>query len=529
MFMFIRGFSCHAVHLDDFAGRVKFKYLIFIFLCVTATLQAQQTDLLDKKIQLHGGRQTVYALLNSISDASGLMFIYDSRLVDNNKKIRLVKGERTVREAIMEVLDNHNLILKNMGRHILICEAEKKGEVIERTPLDRYSIIRGVLIEKMTGEPLSFCSIDLFGSSISTISNLNGQFELKIPDSLTTQSLIINHMGFKQKSVPVNILLAENNTIVMEQQSIDIQELVIREADPQEVLDNMLSRRKSNYINQPAYYTTYYREGVEYKKILNNYTEAVFKIYKSSQDTPFSSDQVKLLRKRTIKNADLKDTIDAKILAGISASLQLPIVKQLPDYMLRHNNLYKYSSARSEYIDSSIIDVIKFEPANENRESLYCGTLYVDKKSSALLKAVIELSPKNIDRATESFIAKQGKQLKIILEKITYEITYRLWEGRYHVSHIRGDLLFKVKKHRQWFTSSLLHTWFEMLTCKISTSEVSKFKHKELVKTYSVFSEENGGRDDNTFWGEFNTIPMEEELNENIKSITSIIEKIIME
>ena len=501
--------------------------LILIFLCANLSLTAQQPDLLCKKIQLQGGRQTVYSLLNSISDASGLMFIYDSKLVDNNKKIKISRGERTVKEAILEALENQNFEIKIIGRHLLICKAENKKEFAEREPLIRHHITHGLLVEKTGGEPLSFCSIDLFNSSIATISNLNGQFELKIPDSLLTRPIIINHIGFKQKSIPANILSEEYNTIVLEPQNIDLKEVVIREADPKETLLNLLNRRNNNYINTPAYYTTYYREGVEYKNTLKNFTEAVFKIYKAPQESPFSNDQVKLLRKRTIKNVELKDTIDAKILAGINACLQLDIVKQLRDYLLSLNNLYKYSSARSEYIDSSIIDVIKFEPAKENRESLYRGILYIDKQSGALLKANIELFPNNIDKATESFVAKQGKVLKIVPEKITYEITYRLWNKRYHVSHIRGDLLFKVKKRRKWFNSSLLHSWFEMLTCKIETSEVTKFKHKELVETYSVFSEENKNREEEAFWGTLNIIPREEELNKNINSISSIIEKTI--
>lgn len=506
--------------------------LLFAMLCISSQTIAQQANSLDEKISLKGGKQTIYSHLNEISDASGLMFIYDTKLVRNDKKIKIDKGERTIRKAIMEILQDPDIVLENVGKYILIRNVtENDRQEYNTTNQEKrdYKIIRGRVINKETGEQLPFCTIYLNNSSLSTISNLNGDFELKIPDSLANSSITISFIGFKPKTIPTNIIESGHNAIQLEPQNINLKELIIREVNPEEALEKMIDNRKANYINLPAYYTTYYREGTEYKSSLKNFTEAVFKIYKSSPDKSFSNDQVKLLRKRTLKNRDNKDTIDAKIIAGIDACLKLDIIKNLPDFLLKQYNLYKYSSGRSELIDSNIIDVVYFEPMKNNNESLYKGTLFINSKNSALIRAEIELSPKNIDKAAESFVAKQGKILKIIPDKISYIITYRLWNNQYHVNHIRGDLYFKVKKQRKWFSSSLLHSWFEMVTCKISTTDVSKFQHKEAIATQSIFSEEYDGNIDTNFWGDLNIIPWEEELSKNISSITAIIEKIVTE
>ena len=55
------------------------------------------------------------------------------------------------------------------------------------------------------------------------------------------------------------------------------------------------------------------------------------------------------------------------------------------------------------------------------------------------------------------------------------------------MNHIRGDLYFKVKLKRQWFSASSLHTWFEMVTCKVDVDNVTRFQRKERMPTRLYF------------------------------------------
>ena len=74
------------------------------------------------------------------------------------------------------------------------------------------------------------------------------------------------------------------------------------------------------------------------------------------------------------------------------------------------------------------------------------------------------------------------------------------------------------------FGSSPLHVWFEMVTCKTDTFNVSRFGRKETLSTRTVFSETKFNYDEG-FWGNFNVIPPEEKLNEAIGKISSKIEE----
>ena len=73
-----------------------------------------------------------------------------------------------------------------------------------------------------------------------------------------------------------------------------------------------------------------------------------------------------------------------------------------------------------------------------------------------------------------NLLLHSARKWKITAQEVVYTISYRQWNGIYYMNHIRGDLYFKVKLKRQWFSASSLHTWFEMVTCKVDVDNVKK-------------------------------------------------------
>ena len=230
---------------------------------------------------------------------------------------------------------------------------------------------------------------------------------------------------------------------------------------------------------------------------------------------------------RRITNKQEKDTIIAKMKSGINASIQLDIMKDAPDFLLPESDVnYPYVYAHSDItvIDGRMANVISFEQRDFINSPLLKGNLYIDSENSALSRAEFEIHPKYVKNAAGMLVEKKSRNLKIIPQKVIYTVSYKPWNGTYHISHVRGDLHFKVKKKKQLFGSSPLHVWFEMVTCKTDTFNVSRFGRKETLSTRTVFSETKFNYDEG-FWGNFNVIPPEEKLNEAISKISSKIEE----
>lgn len=83
--------------------------------------------------------------------------------------------------------------------------------------------ITGTITDKATGETLIGASVTVAGTNIGTISNINGSFSLEVP--LINNLLIFNYMGYKK--IELTVTKSENLKVVLEENTMNIDELVV--------------------------------------------------------------------------------------------------------------------------------------------------------------------------------------------------------------------------------------------------------------------------------------------------------------
>lgn len=509
----------------------RFFILLLGLLFITCGMRADGGDVLERMIRLPGMKGTVYSLLGKVSEQSGYLFVYDSKVVNNDIEVKTKRKNCTVRQAIYEIIGDRSLELKVIGHHILILPpaekiARKKTVSEEQPALPAYFTITETLRDKETGDPVVNASVILQGTSIGNITNKNGEFRLHLPDSLKSGNLSFSHLGYVAQNIEAATLIGRDNVLSLEPKIVPLQEVLIRLVEPRKLLREMVERRKENYSSAPVYLTTFYREGVQLKNKFQSLTEAVFKVYKSPLQEINTSDQVKLLKMSRIDNRERTDSLVAKIRAGIQACLQLDFIKDLPDFLSvdAEDNPYVYTSGDITFIDDRCVNVVYFEQKREIKAPLYCGALYIDSENGALVQARIEMQPKYIKDATRIFVVRQAQKVNLTTQKVVYTISYKPWNGTYYIHHIRGDLYFKMKRKRVLFSNPTLHTWFEMVTCLVDKENVTRFPRAERLPTRTVLADEEF-RYDEHFWEDFNIIPLEEELSKIIEKVALKIEK----
>lgn len=504
-------------------------FLLGMLLLTSSSVRAEGGDVLERMVQLPRMRGTIYALLGKLSEQSSYLFIYDSKVINNDSIVKVRKQSCTMRQAIYEITGNQNLELKVLGNHILIAqmtEATPARDRIRESPRSTYSTVTGKLLDKETGEPIANASVLVEGTSLGNITNQNGEFRLHLPDSLKKNLLSFSHLGYVKQSVGVSVLEGLNSIVSLEPKVISLQEVLIRLVEPKKLLREMMERRSKNYAADPVYLTTFYREGVQLKNKFQSLTEAVFKVYKPSVLDADADDQVKLLKMSRIDNREKTDSLITKIRSGVEACLQLDIVKNIPDFLLLESRgeFYTYISRDLMFIENRTANVVYFEQKKGVNEPLFCGELYIDSENSALLQARIEINPTYIKEATRLFVVRQAQKIRLTTQKIVYTISYKPWNGTYYVHHIRGDLYFKMKRKRISFSNPTVHTWFEMVTCHIDNKDVTRFPRSERLPLHTVLADTNFKYDE-SFWGDFNVIPLEEELSQIIEKVALKIEK----
>ena len=371
--------------------------------------------------------------------------------------------------------------------------------------------ITGTLLDKETGVPISSATVGVRGTSIGSITNQNGDFKLSLPDSLKNDSITFSHIGYLSQDIEFALLIGRHNILSLEPKVVPLQEVVIRRSDPKKLLREMIERRNKNYSHTPVYLTTFYREGVQLKNKFQNLSEAVFKVYKTSS---YSSvpDQVKLLKMSRLSNVEAKDSL----LVKVKSEFLTPSVEK---------GIYDYTSEGVTFLEDRFVNVVHFEQKKGISEPLFCGELFLDSETSALLQARLEVHPVYVKNAAGMFVERRTRNVRMIPQKVVYTISYKPWQGTYYIHHIRGDLHFKVKRVKMLFGSRDLHIWFEMITCKVDTEQVVVFPRTDRLPTRTIFSDTYFKYDEN-FWKDFNVIPLEEEISKLIEKISLKIEEI---
>lgn len=505
-------------------------FLIGLLLTAALPVQADDSDILKRIIHLPKSKQTVYHLLGEVSERSGYLFIYDSKVIDNEQIVRIPAGNYTIEDAIRRITGNKELSLRLIGNHILIARQEDNTVKEIAPPLTdsiRYFKLEGLLRDKFTNEPIPYATVSVSDGSIGSITNQGGEFMLRLPDSLRRSQISFSHLGYQPLEMSGELLAERYSMLSLDPRVVSLQEVVVRIANPLRLLREMQEKIKQNYSQQPVYLTSFYREGVERRHKFVSLTEAVFKIYKTAYNNQNLADQVKLLKMRRISNNQEKDTIIAKMKSGPNASIMLDVIKNMPDFLMPESEVnypYTFAHADISVIDNRLVNVISFEQRDFITTPLYKGNLYIDSENNALVRADFEINPKYVKDAAGLLVERKSRNLKITPQKVIYTISYKPWNGSYYINHVRGDLYFKVKRRKQLFGSTPLHIWFEMVTCKAETENVSRFTRKEILPTRTIFSETKFSYDEN-FWGDFNVIPPEEKLNEAIGKISSKIEE----
>jgi hypothetical protein len=489
------------------------------FWSITISIQADEKDVFDRIVRITNNKGTIYELLKDLSDQSGHLFVYDSQIIDNNKKVKVPRGEYTLRNAIYLITGNQHLRIDLLGEHILLRLSNEQPDVpeIPKKPVHHpFFTIKGSLADYETGKPIHFVAIGILNSTIGTISNQDGVFRLTIPDSLRQHKIRFSHIGYESMDLELTLLEGETINLTLKPQFVSLQEIVVRYTNPIQLLSEMLNHRPVNYSFTPVYMTSFYREGIEHRRRNIDLTESVLQVYKTGYDKNVTNDQTKLIKKRRFVNRQKTDTIFPKMRSGINSCLVLDIMKELPEFINPDDeSSYTYTNKGVDIIDGHVVNIIHFRQREHIKEPLYKGELYIERESKALVEIRFEINPLLVGKAMHMFVDKKSAGLKIDLQYARYIVSYKPSEdGIYYINHVRGDIEFKVR-HRKRLFSSPLNFWFEMVTCKVDTNNVQPFPRNERLSPTRIFAETKHSYDKN-FWENFNIILPEEELKEDI-------------
>lgn len=382
-----------------------------------------------------------------------------------------------------------------------------------------FNEYRGSVIDSKTKKPLEFATLLVNGTNISTITNSQGNFLLKVPDNYADRRVTVSFLGYTSKVISLSDFDKDNTVLRLETYIEELSEVKINVKDATSLVQEMLKRKGDNYYNDDLKMTSFYRETIKKRRAYVSLSEAVVEIYKQPYTTD-RSDILKIYKARKSTDYNRLDTVTFKLRGGPFNTIYLDIMKNT-DMIFAEDmvDIYDFTYDNSTKIDNRLIYVVNFKQKKYINDPLFYGKLYIDSQTLALTNAKFYLNLENKQKASRVFIIKKPKDADVLPIEAYYQVEYREKDGKWYFGYSRVQLGFKIDWNKRWFNTTY-YTTIEMAITDWEKSDASQLpKPKDRLRPSVIMSDNTSGFKDPEFWGAYNVI-------EPDKPIESAIEKI---
>ncbi|NQV77189.1 MAG: carboxypeptidase-like regulatory domain-containing protein [Lutibacter sp.] len=383
---------------------------------------------------------------------------------------------------------------------------------------------KGLVVDSKSKTPLVFASITVNGTNISTISNSQGEFTLKVPKDLTNSQVTISFLGYTSKVLNISDFSAKT-IIKLETYIEELSEVKILVKDAKSLILEVLKRKGVNYSGELLTMTAFYREAIKKRRTYVSLSEAVVEINKQ----PYTNSKDDLLRLfKARKNTDYArlDTVAFKLRGGPFNSIYIDIMKNPTMFFTEDMvEIYDFTLDTPTKIDNRPIYVVNFKQKLNQTNPLFYGKLYIDAQTLALTNAKFQLNIEDKEKASKHFIVKKPKDVNVYPIEASYQIDYLVKNGKWYYGYSRIQLGFKINWDKKLFNTTY-HTTIEMAVTNWEKNiDNQLIKPKDRLRPSVIMSDKASGFADSDFWGEYNVIEPEKPIENAIKKIQKQLKK----
>lgn len=199
------------------------KALFSICLCLAIltgnTQVAAANNSQDSKIALNLKNVELKDAIEAIKEQSNYSFFIDAKDIDLHRKISVSMNQKTIQEILEVILKDQNAKYEVKGTHILITSGD--APVAAGGLSQQFKKIAGTVKDEH-GEPIIGANVSAKGTTIGTITDIDGRFTLEVPVNAVIQ---ISYIGY----VPQEIYIENQSSIhiILKEDTQSIEEIVV--------------------------------------------------------------------------------------------------------------------------------------------------------------------------------------------------------------------------------------------------------------------------------------------------------------
>jgi hypothetical protein len=185
--------------------------MLFMVSCFSLC-QAQK--LLNKRISVTVNRQPVSEVLQTIGKQGGFYFSYDSNVVPGDSVVTFTMRDESVKQ-VLDALLKGKYQYKETGDYIILQRAQE----------EKFFYITGSIHDEETGKVVDYASVYSKSYLISTWSEDDGSFRLKLKERTFPFTLTISKVGYADTIMVVESGFRSNLKIRLKPRAIDLDEV----------------------------------------------------------------------------------------------------------------------------------------------------------------------------------------------------------------------------------------------------------------------------------------------------------------
>ena len=201
------------VHINWFkiflTMKISLLLMFSIILHASASVYSQ-----DTKIDLSVNQTKVKDVLKLIENKTNYRFFFNYDLKELDKEMTMSTKNKTIAQVLNTMFGESNISYKVFENNVVV--------IAPKDNLQQYKL-SGTIVSSSDGMPLPGATVTIKGTSKGTITDLDGRFQLEIPDADAV--IVVSFIGYIKKE----IVLAGQQTIKVElqEETKNIKEVVV--------------------------------------------------------------------------------------------------------------------------------------------------------------------------------------------------------------------------------------------------------------------------------------------------------------
>lgn len=225
---------------------IAFLLLLGTTIC-SASVKSQEAD----KVSVNAKNKTIAEVFTQIEQNTGYSIFYSNDIIDTNINVSIKADNKSIEEILNEVLEKTNNTYVISNNQIYISSKGKNEQA--NSQQESKKTITGI-VKDTKGEVLIGVSVMQKGTTIGTMTDINGSYKLSVPEDAVLE---FSYVGFMKQEVAVGNKSELDITLVEEESFLDevivvgygTQKKVNLTGSVQNVTSDEISKRNSTNVS----------------------------------------------------------------------------------------------------------------------------------------------------------------------------------------------------------------------------------------------------------------------------------------